>query len=230
MSFFKDEEVKETISNEPTKFKIGETEYSQEELDKYIGIGKQAEELESKWNTKLDSLMPSYTKTTQENKKFQEELEKLREEKAGLEAMIPRNQEDPETLRRQAKEEAKALGLATVDDFESFYQNRRNAEKLLDETTSFVEKTNSEGKPKVSTEELLQYMVDNGFKKPSAAYKDMFEEELDAWKEKQINTLKPARFDTQSASMAGGKEPEEVLITNENLRALLKERLNPSNG
>jgi hypothetical protein len=58
----------------------------------------------------------------------------------------------------------------------------------------------------------------------------MFEEELDAWKEKQINTLKPARFQTQSESMAGGKEPEEVLITNENLRALLKERLNPSNG
>jgi hypothetical protein len=231
MSFFKDEEKKEDISNvTETKIKVGETEYSQEELDKYIGFGKQAEELESRWNTKLDSLMPSYTKTTQELKAEREEKERLVAELEATRARIPVKEDDPETLRKQAIEEAKNLGLVTRDDFDKYYQERRAGEKLLEETTAFVEKTNSEGKPKTDVESLLQYMVDNGIKKPSVAYKDMFEVEYDEWKEKQIAQLKPSSFKTTSPSTAGGKAPEEVKATNENLRSLLKEHFSSLNN
>ena len=79
------EEKVEEIKEEPQTIKVGEKEYTQEELSRKVGLGELADELESKWNTKIDRLYPEYTKSTQENtelRKFKEDFEaKQAEEK-----------------------------------------------------------------------------------------------------------------------------------------------------
>ena len=122
--------VETQIQEEVTKIKVGEAEYDQAELDHLIGLGKSAEELESKWNTKIDRLMPEYTKTTQELKALREE----KEEQARLEAERNKPQEevDWEQTRKQAREEAKKLGLVLDEDLETYYQQRKQGDKSND--------------------------------------------------------------------------------------------------
>src|SRR3990167_6585037 len=76
--FFAEEDAQDEQpeSQEPEKVKIGEKEYSQEDLAKLVGDGEKVAELEGKWNTKIDKLYPEYTKSRQELadlKKQQEE-------------------------------------------------------------------------------------------------------------------------------------------------------------
>ena len=58
--FFEDKKMEPQVPEEvtPEVIKLGEKEYSQEELSKLVGLGEQAVELETKWDTKLDRLMP----------------------------------------------------------------------------------------------------------------------------------------------------------------------------
>ena len=61
--FLKEEEIpQEKTAQEIEKVKIGEQEYTQEELDRYVKLGKLAQEAEDKYNTKLDRVWPEYTK------------------------------------------------------------------------------------------------------------------------------------------------------------------------
>ena len=225
--FFNKQEKQEKPVAEPQApetFKIGEKEYSQSDLSRLVGLGEKADELESKWDTRIDRLMPEYTKTTQE-------LKAEREAKIGLEKKIaeyeaqnrPQEQIGREEAVRQAKEEAKALGLVTTDDLDNYYQQRRAGEQLHQETLTVIEEAKAKGHPEVDEVKLLQYMADNGIKNPRFAYKEMFEAEIDAWKEKQLKELKPSGFQSQAASTAGGKEPEEIVVTSQNLKQLLKE-------
>src|SRR5258708_40356501 len=50
----------------PEAIRLGDKAYTQEELQSLVGLGEQARDLEGKWNTKIDRLMPEYTKTRQE--------------------------------------------------------------------------------------------------------------------------------------------------------------------
>jgi hypothetical protein len=224
--FNKKEEIQEVEPQQEIqeKIKIGENEYDQAELDRLIGLGRSAEELETKWNTKIDRLMPEYTKTTQELKTIREEKERL--EALEAERNKPKEEIDWEVTRKQAREEAKKIGLVLDDDLETYYQQRKQGEEILNETRSLTAKIKEEGKPTVTDEELLQYMLDNGIKNPATAYKVMKEAELDSWKEEQLKKLKPADFHTTTTSTAGAKQPEEVIATSSNLRSLLREKFN----
>lgn len=224
--FFNKEETKvePTQEEQISKIKIGETEYDQAELDRLIGLGKSAEELETKWNTKIDRLMPEYTKTTQELKAEREKREQL--EALEAERNKPQEEVDWETTRKQAREEAKKIGLVLDDDLESYYQTRKQGEEILNETRSLISNIKEKGMPEVTDEDLLQFMLDNGIKNPTVAYKVMKEEELDSWKEKQLEKLKPSSFSTTSPSTAGAKEPAEVIPTSSNLKSLLREKFN----
>ena len=72
-------------------------------------------------------------------------------------------------------------------------------------------------------------MDETGIKSPEKAYKDMFETELDQWKEKQLRKITPNGIRTESSSTAGSKEPEPVVVTTQNLKTLLREHFgNPS--
>lgn len=205
-------------------FKIGEKEYSQEDLTSLVGLGERAKELESKWDTKIDSLMPSYTKATQELKSERELRQEAERRATEYESkMAPTNNLSREEMVKQARQEAKSLGLLTVEDFDSYYEQRKAGEQLHKDTIDVISEAKDKGQPEVDEVKLLQYMADNGLRNPKIAYKTMFESEIDAWKEKQLKELKPSSINTTSVSTAGGKQPEEVIVTSSNLKDLLKE-------
>ena len=69
-NFFKPEENAE-VATEIEKVKVGEKEYSQDELSKLVGLGEKWTETETKFNTKMDRVVPEYTKATQKIKEYE---------------------------------------------------------------------------------------------------------------------------------------------------------------
>lgn len=226
--FFKKEEEKVEDKpqeiTEPEKVKVGEKEYTQEELSRLVGLGELGAELETKWNTRLDRLYPEYTEATKERaelRKFKEEQEaKLTEEKAKKGEELT-----PEELKKQALSQAEEIGLVHSGNINNFIAQFLSARDLLDDAETVLESAKGEGKPQTSVEDLLAYMDQTGIKSPEKAYKDKYEKELDTWKEEQLAKVKANGMQTIDTSTAGGKQPETPPITNiDSLRDAMKGR------
>ena len=226
--FFKKEEEKVEDKpqeiTEPEKVKVGEKEYTQEELSRLVGLGELGAELETKWNTRLDRLYPEYTEATKERaelRKFKEEQEaKLTEEKAKKGEELT-----PEELKKQALSQAEEIGLVHSGNINNFIAQFLSARDLLDDAEAVLENAKGEGKPQTSVEDLLAYMDQTGIKSPEKAYKDKYEKELDTWKEEQLAKVKANGMQTIDTSTAGGKQPETPPITNiDSLRDAMKGR------
>lgn len=224
MSFFnKEEEVVESQVL-PEKIKVGEEEFTQEELGRLVGIGKIGMEADEKFNTKIDRVYPEYTKSTQRVKELESEMEALRATIS--KPTEPTNNVWDDNAKAEAKKAMQELygdEIMTKKDVENFYANQREATKLLDDVNHVISEAQEAGKPVVSVEDILNHMNETGIKSPLKAYKDLKEEELDKWKEEKIKELKPSGMTTTESSTAGAKEPPEVRTTTGNLRDLLKE-------
>lgn len=213
---------------EHSKVKIGEKEYSQEDLQKLVGLGETAAGLETQWNTKIDKLMPEFTKKAQRLAELEPELETLKKEK---EEAIKKVNSNPDLSPEQREQARKAileiLGEEVVKpaDFDKYYVQRRSAEMLIEEAEATLNEAKSQGKPVATKEELIKYMQETGINNPGKAYKVMFETELDKWKEEQLKLAKPTGFKTQDISNAGSKQPAQVRPNKSNLSQLLDERL-----
>lgn len=223
------EEIKpvEDTKQEATTVKVGEKEYSQDDLNRLVGLGEMASEMESKWNTKYDKVYPEYTKATQTLKEREAEIEALKAQVAAKQE--PANSEWNDESKAQIKKALTELfgdELLTKKEAEQLYTVREQAKSLIGDVNAVIESAKEDGKPATTPEDLLKHMEATGIKVPEKAYKDMFETELDKWKEEQIKKLKPSSFQTTSGSSAGAKEPAEVQVTNSNLRALLREKFN----
>lgn len=187
---------------QPETFKLGEKEYTQDDLTRLVGLGEIADELENKWDTKIDRIMPKYTKTTQE-------LAELRKQMAEKPAE-PAKPQDYATLTPEQKDAARKqladLGYGE-DQFRNIVREELAAKELLSNIDVILDDAKENGQPVTSSRDLLQHMADTGIKNPIKAYKDMFESELDAIKEKKLSELKPAGMVTTSTSTAGSKQP-----------------------
>lgn len=215
----KEEKVEENQEAEIEKVKVGEDEYTQEELNNLIGLGKIAQEAEDKYNRPIRKFWPEYTKQNQE-------LTELREKISQMEAS---NKEEkpasPGGLTDQQKEEIRKslqdiLGdePLTKKQFNQFYSSNREAERLLESVDRTIADARSKGFPETSSEELLTYMNENGVRSPSIAYKLMFEEQLDKMKEEKLASLRPSGLNTTTGSTAGSKAPPPPQpVTTENL-------------
>jgi len=221
--------ISEDENSELEKITVGDQEYTQEELDSLIGLGKIAREVEEQQGTKIDRVWPEYTKSRQELKSMREELERVKSEQAQRPA-LPENEEQ---AIREAKEAAKKLGIVTTEDFstllkESFrdyYLEERNAERLLDKVQGLETKYDGvDGRPKADAESILEYMQESGVRDPEAAYKLKFEEQLAKWQESQLGKARKPGLTTLETTDAN-KQPKEVKITNENFGKLLAEEL-----
>lgn len=231
----------QTQTQDPQPITLGEKQYTQEELEQAVGIAEQAKELEERWNTRLDRLMPAYTQTTQQLSEKDRQIEELNSK---LTAQITAKAEAGQEMTddEQAKfvrENAKKYGLVTEDNFESLYQTRREAEQnearasqLIGKVDDFVATQAQEGKPTITKERLVEYMDDNGYGEMAEhnmdraiknAYNEMFSSELDDWKLKQLSVNKPSGLYTQSQSTAGAKVPEEKRVTSENLSGAIND-------
>src|SRR3990167_1493761 len=156
--FTKPEEKVEETQPEIDKIKVGEEEYTQEELSKLVGLGKIGVEAEEKYNTKIDKIWPEFTKKTQAEKDYLTEIEELK-------AKQPKEKVEMGDLTPEQIEEAKAqleklLGgkPMTQTEFDSLYLQRRNAERLLEDTNSVIEEAKADGLPNTNVEDLLKHM------------------------------------------------------------------------
>lgn len=213
---------KEEASSEAEKIKVGEKEYTQEEVTKLVGLGELGAELESKWNTKLDRLYPEYTKVTQRIRELEEE--KSTKEASQVQAKAQKGEElsttEQENLVRQ---ELSKYGVVTEEKVNDYIANFLAGKDLLDKTQKVVSEAETEGKPKVSAEDLLLYMQESGIKDPIVAYKVKFEEDLEKIKEQQLMQMKKPGLITTTESTAGAKVPQQNPVTKENLSSVLAE-------
>lgn len=229
-----EETTTEAEPSEPVeKVKVGEAEYTQEELNKLVGLGKLAVEAETKYNTKVDKVWPEFTKKSQRLSELEKELEDLRAKQVKTET-LPENEEQ---AIKEARAAAKKLGIVTDEDFEDrmgkvfnrYYQEERQAERLLEQGQDFEKKIDgSDGRPAFVLVDVLEYMRDNmgGQGNLETAYKLMHEEQLDKWRETEIGKSKKQGMTT--ATIPGGtiKTPPTVKVTEDNLDQLVSEMIN----
>lgn len=220
--FFDKQEQTEEVT-EPEKIKLGDKEYTQEELSQKVGLGEKYQELETKFNTKLDKVVPDWSRASQEAaelRKFKEQVEserKANENKPEIELTA----EQKDTARKQLVE---ILGYEPMKQED--YQTFRSMEKLIDDVKSTVNEAKEKGEPNTTPEELAAYMDDNGIKNPRKAYKLMFEEQLDKIKEQKLSSIKPSGINTITQTTAGSKQPKPVKVTNDNAEDLLQSIFN----
>ena len=238
MDFFnQDQETDQTTQPiepvAPTKVTVGDKEYTQDELSQLVGLGETAKEYETKWNRKVSDFYPDYTQKSQRLS----ELERREQEREQVELKAKQESGDlsPEDERRLVVEQAKKFGLVTQDEFEIKVNERVNnffaGKQLLDDTKVAVTEANTKYGIKASVDSVVNHMTEYGFRKPDKAIKDMFESEIDKWKEAQINGLKPTNMVTQDGSTAGAKvPPEPTFVTKDTLGAAIQASLNRNRG
>ena len=221
--FFAEEEQK--AQEEIEKIKLGEIEYDPKELEELVQKGKKVDEYSKRYNTDFDKAWSSYGKTTQENKTLKEELEKIKSS-ATAHQQIQNNGELTDEQIQQAREQARKIGIVTSGDLESWYTQRRSAERLLEECSKLESETTGEdGRPKFNTEEILQHMQETGIKSPFKAYKDKYEKELEVWKDSELNQAKGINMPTLSPTGQGNKTPANIKVTKDNIGSLVSEAL-----
>lgn len=229
-NFFSDDDVEEpemesaaeAQEEQPSTFKVGEEEYSQEDLESLVGLGKMAREAEEKYNTPMDRVYPEYTKSRQE----------LKELKSQIETQVQTGDMSPDQAR-EALKAAEGIGLVTKDNIgnligdhvRQIYAEQRAADNLLDNTDKLASEIDgSDGRPKFDQKAILEYMRDTGITDPTKAYKIKYEREIDTWKEQQLKGS-GSRVQTLDSSTAGSKSPAPVAITNDNIDELMREAL-----
>lgn len=224
--FFQDDEVKEEKQDD--KIKLGNDEYTQEELSKLVGIGKVGLEAQEKYKTDITKVWPEYTKKSQKLAEYEEKLKEYEEkDKQALTEKVNQGEQlSPEEIRKQALAQADDLGLIHKGNITQFVNQVLSAKDLIHETEQIVDEARKDGKPETTVDDLLRHMDETGIKSPSKAYKDMYEDELDKWKEQQMGKIKQPGFVTESSSTAGAKQPELRRPTNDNLREMLSSVLN----
>lgn len=225
-------EVKEEVKEEVEKIKLGEDEYTQEELKKYVDLGKIGVEAEEKYNTSIDKVWPEFGRKSNELKETQTKLEELQK---SLEQKAEPENKDVEVAKQDAREAAKKLGISLDDDFDKklegafrkHYLQEREAEKLIEGATKLEKEIDgTDGRPKFEPEKVLTFMSQNaGFKDLNKAYEAMNPNEMAEWRANKILEGKKKGIITQE-STPSNKQPESVRITQDNLQSLISEVIN----
>lgn len=220
------------------KVKIGEEEFTPEQLKEAVGAWKFKKEVEEKHNTSLDKVYPEFTKTTQRVKELEdaEEARKVRiaEKKAKqADEELSRKQKEgaqlsPAEIRKVAAEQ----GLITDDNLIGRVLNILEGRRIMREAYK-LEKAgnpyNAEELPKFDVKDMLDWMSTTpgmGNVSPETAYKLRYEKDIDAWKSKTISEGKKKGLTTETGSKPGGKEPSPIKVTRENLTEQIRAAIN----
>ncbi len=210
------------------KIKLGEEEYTQDELKKLVGLGKIGLESEEKFKTPLDKVWPTTQKVINENQELRKQLEEIKN--AETQKKVNEGQQlSPEEQDRLVREQLKKYKVVFEEDFQSrsreeFAKNQAVA-NLLGDTAEAIEKYKNDYGIQTQVDDVLKYMDENGLKNPDKAIKLMFEDKIDQVKEQKLKSIKPQGMTTLPTSQAGGKQPEEVKVTKDNLETSLHEFL-----
>lgn len=217
-------EVPETEEQAPVKIKIGDDEFDPDEAKRLIDLGKIGREAEEKYNTKIDKIWPDYSKTKNDFKELQESRQT-----AQIETKVENGEDlsEEEQMLQAQKYLKDKLGVVTKDDFEDLYQQRRSAERVIDQGLQMEKEIDgSDGRPAFKLEAVLEHAKIFPSSDLMKVYKDLNEEALDVWKESQLGKLKKPAVPASPTASVGAKQPSPVSITKDNLAASLLEELN----
>lgn len=218
----KTEEVKTEEVKEPEAIKVGDKAYTQEELNRIVQLGEIGREAEEKYNVKIDKIWPNHQQTINEKKQLEQEIENLKQAKVATKVETG-VELSPEELSSQARAEAKKLGLVSIDDVNEYIDRRIEAKEIQADVQTVVNQGVEKYGIKTDEGAILQHMVDTGIRNPEKAFKDLYEEKIDDWKQKQLDSLKKPGMATDTTSTAGAKQPQSVPVTKENFFARFDE-------
>lgn len=237
MGFFNtdqtDDQQTEQQDNEEKieKLKVGEKEYSQDELQRLVSLGEIGLEAEKRYNTKLDKVWPSFHRNQEELKQVRGELEAI---KQNAQQQVSTGELTQDEAVTEARKAAKNLGIILDENFEEkmagsfrkYYVQEREAERLLDDMEKLEKDIDgSDGiRPAFDKEEILYHMRDTGIRNPLKAYKDKYEETWGQWQSRQLNDSKRGGFFTSERG-SSEKKPPEVKVNSGNLKSLISEVL-----
>mgnify|MGYP001592242683 FL=1 len=210
-------------SKEPEKIKIGEEEYSADELKALVNDGKFKRDVESKQNTKIDRVMSEWTKATQENAELRKIVADIKRENLDKK---PADQLTPQEIQQKALEEADKLGLIHRGNVRDEILSVIQGQELVYTIREMMDEAKTAGKPTEDIKDFLEYMQRDGYKNPSVAYKERFDKELSAWEKNQVTKLKKEPYTTLNKSVAGSKQPDSPgPTTRDNFSSRLREVL-----
>ncbi len=103
--------------NAPLKVIINGQEFDEAEAQDLIDTGRKTREMETKWNTKLDSVWPEYGQTRNQLKQYETELAEAKAQLTEFQNKKSEGNETPQDVA-EAQESARKLGLSLKDDIE----------------------------------------------------------------------------------------------------------------
>ena len=211
MSIFDDK------NEEVSTIKLGETEFTAQELEDLVGAGRKLKELETKNGQPVEDILSSWGRRGEEIGRYKQEVDSLKEK---VEEFTKKPATAEEISEEQAKEqviaEAKKFGLITQEEarqmMSDIYHQNRAGERILSQTQKVLRQAEKEGRPTTDVDKLLEFMADpNNPRDPQNAYDIMFKKEIKEWEQKQLSTLKNKGMETLSAP--SNKAPEERKIS-----------------
>lgn len=229
----------QSTTPEPNTVKLGDKEYSQDELSQLVGLGETAREYEKQWNRPIKDFYPDYTRKSQQLAELERQQQQAQQQQ--LQQKAQDNQLSPEEARSLARQQAKDLGIPLVEDLDEILNQKMAdamaGQRLISDAENLVSQQSSKGLPSVELTDLLAYMNGNNptgtrFGTPDMAYNDMFSKEISSWQEQQLASLKPQGMVTNDLSQAGGNSlpPATSITTREALTKAINESLTRSRG
>lgn len=213
---------------EPEKIKLGEKEYTQDELQRLVGLGEIGAEAEKQYKTSIKSVWPKYQQVINEKREVDQKYTQAEEQRKALEERIkefelrnpqptpstpaPQPQFTPEQIREAALKQAEELGIGP-QAIRKTVMDVIQGQNLINDISSSIDEVSSEGwikdTEKATVENVLNHMQQEGIKNPMKALKDMFEEDYLQTQAEKLASLKNGRegIPTVSSSTAGSKQP-----------------------
>lgn len=222
-NLFNDAPTVPAVTPTEQKFTIGDKEYTQVELNDLVAKGNQYNDIETKFNTKLDKVVPDYTRASQEAAELRGRLAEI--EKAQFDAKAAQGNLSQEEIIKRAKQEAQGIGLMTDENTPALiraeiegYDLRRAVDREVD---SLSEK-GIDADPKV----ILRYMDAADIESPVDAIAQLYGPQVKMWQEAELNKNKPSAIYTEGGSNAGSfKLPPDVKVTDANVMDLFRQSI-----
>lgn len=225
--------------------KLGEHEYTQEELNELVGYGSKYKEFQEKFDTDPEKAWRSYGQVTQELKDYKSKaarLDEVEKELRTIKNQSPQGRDGAysEEQIRAAKAELKKLDVVTKEDMADLLKEygfvkadevgrkvdqtlaTRDLVKQFDELEGKYD--GKDGRPKFDKETMVSYMERNGLSDPEKAYNLKFQEELAEYRAQKIIEAKYPQMVTGTKG-GGKKEPQRITVTKDNMKQLLQEKI-----
>jgi hypothetical protein len=204
--FFNDAaKTADTQVDEPQKIKLGDEEFSQDELQKLVGLGKIGLEAEQKYKTRIDRVWPQFQSIVNEKRELEEKL-KAKEAPVREEVKAPNQTFTPEQIKAEALRQAEELGIGP-QAMRKTVMEVIQGQNLINDISNVIDNMTGEGLPSTTTEDILNHMQETGIRNPEKAYKDMFEKEWLESQSEKIQSIKHKGMPSVTSSSAGSKQP-----------------------